>query len=294
MSRFLIPLCFLMCSFQVLAQRVDAKFDRPFVKLGEPVKFTVVAEYPVSWQVVFPDSGYNFGKLICTGFKPIRTVSRDSISVDSAEYTLVTFELDSILSLSLPIYFFPLGDSTVLWTPERKLALQELLPDPAPDTLQFIANVGALPPSLAFNTPYWIAGGVVLLIVLVILLLIFGPRVLRQIQKNRVKKYFILFIEEFERDQSAIRQSLDPDKVEQAYARWKKLLQQISKEPFAALTGSEIGSRMNDSQLNKALQEVDIAIYSRKVPEHILQQLGVLKQTAKAMLDRKLAELDHR
>lgn len=271
---------------------IKSKWSKPMIKLGEPVDLIVWTEYPARWQVVFPDSSHSFGSFICTGYVYSPTYSFDTLSIDTVRYTLVFFELDSTPVTIVPVTYFPPGDSLVLFTDSMRINLWELLPNPAPDTLQFIAITEAMPVYYAFNWIYWIIGSIAGLLIATAALLMVAPRIIRYYRKKKLQKRFLSFIQEFEQFTAQAKSSLKPEPLEKAYLLWKEMIQEITREPLTAQSGSEIARKQGMESLATVLFDLDVAVYSRKVGVSTPEALRLLREKAYDLLQQKLQELE--
>lgn len=273
---------------------LKAQLSKPFAKLGEPFDLIVVARYPVHWQTVFPDSAYSFPGFVCLGKKYANTRSEGEFSVDSVRYRLSTFDLDSQRKIALPVYFYPPGDSLKKVTDSLPFYLQELLPNPAPDTLQFIANGTFLPIQPLFNVYYWAAGGSVSIVLLVTLFLLFGRKVLAYFKKQKLIKQYAEFSRTFYNYQKQAEQTPGPEPIERAFVAWKEWIQTLTEVKITALSGSELAGKKEFADLEGLLKALDRAVYSRKVPEDLPHKLAELLRHAQYSMERKLIELEHR
>jgi hypothetical protein len=292
--RYLLFAAFwLLCSYGSAYPILKSKWSKPLVKLGEPVELLVWTEYPAKWQVLFPDSSYSFGSFLCTQYSYSPTFSFDTVSVDTVRYTLVYFELDSAPATAVAVTYYPPGeDSLVRTTDSMRLQLWELLPNPAPDTLQFLATTDSQPVDYAFNLLYWVLGLLACLLVLTAMGMMLAPRMIRHFRKKRLQKRFLQFVQDFEQLFSLSKATLNPEPLEKAYLLWKDMVQEISREPITALSGSEIAQKKGMENLSGVLFDLDIAVYSRKVAPNTPDALRNLREKAYEMLQQKLQELE--
>jgi hypothetical protein len=78
-------------------------FLKDSVKVGEYIPYSLSITYPAQWQVVFPDSLYDYSPFEFEDKIYFPTQTTDSLSTDSAVYYLSTFELDEIQQLKLGV-----------------------------------------------------------------------------------------------------------------------------------------------------------------------------------------------
>jgi hypothetical protein len=288
---------FLFTTLCVTAQevKVHARFTEDSVRIGAPLHYTLVAEYPSSYQVLFPDSTFNFAPFEFQSKKFIPTKTLNNLSYDSVIYTLVSFEIDSLQLLSLPVFQVQKRDSLVY------------LADG--DTVFFSAQVEAMPDSLAINqlplktnTAYnkvsWILNYPVLLIIAGVLILaaiivwiIFGKRIRKHFALKRLFKKHGAFISEFDHIVENLNQTFHPDVAEKSMTLWKKYMEELSAKPYTKYTSKEI-RELEKGELTLALQAVDRMIYARLQPES-LSAFEQLKAFTINRFNQKLQEVKH-
>lgn len=293
---------FLFILLSVIAQtawaqevNVHARFEGDTVRIGLPIRFTVVAQYPSQYQVLFPDSTFSFAPFEFQSKKFTPTKTRNNLSYDSVVYTLVSFEIDSIQTLSLPVFQIQKRDSLVYFT--------------EPDTVFFSALVGPIPDSLAINqlplktnTAYnkvsWILnypvlliiGGVLLLAGIVVWLL-FGKRIRKHFTLKRLRSKHTSFLSAFDQSVQKLNQKFQPEVAEHSITLWKKYMEDLSSKPYTKFTSKEIRD-LEKGELTQALQAVDRMIYARLQPENF-SAFEQLKGFTINRFNQKLQELKH-
>jgi hypothetical protein len=275
--------------------KVHARFDGDTVRIGLPICYTVVAQYPSYYQVLFPDSTFSFAPFEFQSKRFVPTKTQNNLSYDSVVYTLVSFEIDSLQTLSLPVFQVQKRDSLVYFT--------------EPDTLFFSAMVGPLPDSLAINqlplktnTAYnkvsWILNYPILLIIAGILLVIaiivwivFGKRIRKHYALKRLLKKHTSFISNFDFSVQKLNQNFHPDIAESSMTLWKKYMEELSAKPYTKYTSKEIRD-LEKGELTQALQAVDRMIYARLQPESF-SAFDQLKEFTINRFNQKLQEVKH-
>lgn len=275
--------------------KVHAQFDGDTVRIGLPIRYTVVAQYPSRYQVLFPDSTFNFAPFEFQSKKFAPTRTQNNLSYDSVVYTLVSFEIDSLQTLSLPVFQIQKVDSLVYLTD--------------PDTVFFSALVGPIPDSLAMNqlplktnTAYnkvsWIlnypvlliAGGVLLLTAIVVWI-IFGKKIRRHFAVKRLVRKHTSFLSAFDQSILKLNQNFHPDIAEGSITIWKKYMEELSAKPYTKYTSKEI-REVEKGELTQALQAVDRMIYARLQPESF-SAFDQLKEFTVNRFNQKLHEVKH-
>src|SRR5688500_9661894 len=105
--KFLSVLLMLMSSiWPLLAQDVTVRggFFLDSLKIGDQTGFYLTAKYPSNLNIIFPDSTYNFSPFEYERKRYFPTQTTKGESYDSVVYFLSTFEVDSVQTLSLPVF----------------------------------------------------------------------------------------------------------------------------------------------------------------------------------------------
>ncbi|MGB3619086.1 MAG: hypothetical protein WBA12_13280, partial [Catalinimonas sp.] len=158
-------------------------FRADSVRVGELIDFTLNYRHAVDQPVLFPDSTYDFAPFEYVRRTYFPTRSDTTGSLDSAVYTLRTFELAPRQSLRLPVWELRGGDSLALYTQASTVTLVPVVPPlSAADSVQLEVNTAFAPVEKRFNYPYWLVGGGLLLAVAVAVALFFGTSLRRQYQ----------------------------------------------------------------------------------------------------------------
>ncbi len=269
-SRILILFVCLLVSLLTSGQEVKVRghFSADSIQIGKPVSYYLSARYPEKKTVLFPDSSYSFAPFEFQKKKYVPTVTKDGISYDSVIYTLTTFEIDSLQTLSLPVFVVEEQDCT------------RVVPDT--DTIIFDKTVENLPDStqlakipLKTNTNYWnvswllnypllsIIGGVVILL-LVIGWLVFGRRIRNHFLRKRLEKNHRVFLENFTTWIERTETDGSSKSAETALFIWKKYVEDLLGRPYTKFTTKEISRYESDPHLIESLWAIDRMIYAQQ------------------------------
>ena len=84
--------------------RPVGSFNADTIKIGVPFTYTLVHRHAAKLEVILPGTNYNFSpfELVRKDFYP--TYTQNGISIDSAVYTLRTFDTKAIQSIALPVF----------------------------------------------------------------------------------------------------------------------------------------------------------------------------------------------
>ena len=276
MFRGLIISGLLLISFFSIGQEIkpNASFAIDSIKIGESVPYSVWISYPKDFDVLFPDSLYDFSPFELEHKDYFLTQSDSLTSRDSVVYYLTTFEIDTIQRLQVPVFLVNEFDSTQLDTPIDSIILEHVVTE-MPDSVALIVNTSYTKVPLAFNYPYLIIGISGGIIIIVVVLLVFGNSMKRQIKLFRIRRKHKKFIKRF--DQILSRDSID---TEPTLIIWKKYMESLTKGPYTKLTTKDIGELVDDDALLSALNDIDRVIYAERPSIEIKDDFETLKEFA--------------
>ncbi|MDX2196492.1 MAG: hypothetical protein NW207_08745 [Cytophagales bacterium] len=265
-------------------------FDKDSFPLGMPIQATMVYKHAPSQEILFPDSSYDFAPFEFLGKKYFNTYTKDSVSVDSVQYTLRTFDMESGLRLSLPVAIFEEGDTSQLFSNDAFISYSPLVQHISPkDSLKVNTSFWAL--SYDVNYPYALITILVLGIICIIVFLFFRKKIIAQYQLYMAKRDYERFFNDFNKLESQYIAQKTSQVLEQMLILWKKYLEKLEKAPYSTLTTKEISQIMDYNQLSSSLQNFDRAIYGGIVKEDMSGSIGILRETSLKKFTDKTKEL---
>jgi hypothetical protein len=298
-SRFFTILSLLLISSSLVnAQSVSiqGRFLSDSIKIGEQVPYSLTARYPSSLNLVFPDSTFSFAPFEIQKKKYFPTLSKNNISFDSTVYFLTTFEIDSIQTLSLPVFSIHAKDCTAFYSTTDTIFLKQLI-KAVPD------SIAAQELPLKTNTTYqnvrWLLNYWVIIIVTGVLLL--SSIIVWVIFGKRIKKYFVLrrlqrkhnsFLQQFSKSAERLRSGFTVNHAENVLVVWKGYMEELLAQPFTTATSREILLREKDEALGNALQSVDRMIYKSN-DSYSEEAITSLNQYAQKRFINKVEEIKH-
>ena len=255
---------FLLFSIAVIGQEIKIKggFIEDSFQLGNTVHFWITAEYPKEIELLFADSNYNFSPFEYFDKSFIETRLINDNAFDSAVYGFLSFEIDLIQKLQLPIFVIQPNDSIVLTTPLDSIFFKELVSvQQVSDTSQLIENTKYNPVNELFNYPLlWIILAI-LSITLALIFLIFGRKIKNYFVIRRLKKEYNLFSNLISQCIQATRENVDRNWANKGLTQWKNYLEKLEHKPFSKYTTKEILELDFTSELNEALRNIDKSVY---------------------------------
>lgn len=238
------------------------KFLQDSMAIGEPVEYSLSIRYPAEFQVLMPDSLYDYAPFEYTSKQYFPTKTDSTQSFDSVVYTLTSFEIEKIQKIKLPVFIIQGNDSTAVFAKSDSIYLEEQI-QVVSDSLKMKTDAIITKLDKDFNYPYLIAFLIVLGIVILLVILFFGKRLRKKYQIWRLNKRHKKFRETFNEKLSSVG-DMPVEKIEKLLYTWKKHAEFISKSPYAKLTSKEINQMQQNEELYKNLKLIDRTIYSSK------------------------------
>jgi hypothetical protein len=275
MKLFLIFLFYFVGFELTLAQNPKGIFIEDSIQIGKPVNFALIYSHNQKSDLVFPDSSYNFSpfKLVNISYFPTKTIENNSL--DSVIYSLISFETDSILRLSLPISF--LNSKKKLFSNRDSIKLKSSIYSNNYKTLPLKPSIYFYQVPLDFNFPKLLYYFIIILFISILIFLLFGSTILKQIKTliyYRKNKEFVL---SFKKQSKKINNT---SSINNRLVIWKNHMEWLMKIPFSSMTTKEISQTLKNERLEDALKEFDTAIYGGQISDHIPFASNILLEIA--------------
>lgn len=276
------------------------RFLTDSIDIGRSFQYALTYRHPPTVDLLFPDTASHFTPYRVEKIAVFTTrttgTGANAVSVDSAVYTLLSFETDSVQLLRVPVRLISAVDCTDLFTPTDTVFLRsQLRPGPADlskySSLTLATETTLVPLQQQFNYPVlglFVAG---LALALSLLYGIFGRTVRRRWRLYQFNRRHQQFLREFNQLIQRIDADTAADAVNQAIISWKTYLERIEKRPYASLTTSEIAERVADERVTGALREADRMIYGGAFSAESSQTLRVLSDVATQRYQHQRADL---
>ncbi|MFY0627246.1 MAG: hypothetical protein JXR07_13180 [Reichenbachiella sp.] len=292
-KKFFLALSFWIMSLCLSAQKIESTgtFEKDSVKIGEAVNYTLTVKYPAEWQVIFPDSTFDYLPFEYYS-KTYFPSAQDSVYViDSVVYSLATFEIDQIQKLAVPIFILNKGDSIEVLPETDSVFLLEMI-SKVPDTLAFRSNVKYLPVQYALNYPYISIGLLIFIVVCVLIMVFYGKKIAAKIKLYRMKKDFEKFSLEFEQGINNIRQNeRNQELIEEIIVIWKQYMERIENKPFTKYTSKEILLAGYENSLVDVLKNIDRSIYGNVSDDQMHKNFESLEDMTLQRYQLKIKEV---
>ncbi|MCH8318810.1 MAG: hypothetical protein IIA88_10020 [Bacteroidetes bacterium] len=273
--------------------RPKGKFLKDSIKIGEPVHFSLSYTHPRDMELIFPDSNYNFSPFEFIAKQYVSLTKTDSAaSKDSVVYTLISFEIDKIQYLTLPVFLFQdnRDDTIRIFSNIDSVFLKELI-KVLPDTVVLKENTNFQAVDLWFNYPRLMIGIGIFLVIAIVIWLIFGKQVRRKYRMYKLKKNYRKFVENFNQIRSNILSGDSEKNIEKLIILWKHYLSKLEHQHYSTFTTKELLEIFKDEALNQALMDFDKAIYGDKLPDTIENPLYILQDFVEDRYTRRVQQI---
>ena len=272
---------------------VAGSFLTDSIEIGRPFQYALTFWHAPTVDVLFPDTARQFSPFLVQRVATFTTKTtgsgRQRVSRDSAVYTLVSFSVDSIQLLRVPLQQVNGTDTTTLLTQPDTVFLRTTLA--AAGTLQtdvdaasplglLATETDVLPVQQQFNYPLL---GVSLLLAGILGFLVYGlfrQPILRFLGLYRLNRRHIRFLRDYNRLSRNLDADTATDNANQAVVTWKTYLEQLERRPYVSLTTSEIAERLANDRVADALREADRMIYGSGYSDKSQPALRVLGDVA--------------
>ncbi|AFL86213.1 hypothetical protein Belba_3725 [Belliella baltica DSM 15883] len=291
----LLGFTFLMISAFSFAQelKVEGYFLQDSAKLGEKVPYVLKATYGKGYNIIFPDSTYDFSPFVFHEKQTFISSTKEGLTLDSAVYYVANFSLDPVLKFSLPVYEILKYDSITYYADEADLALK-LMINPLPEQLNFQDNNVYQPIDTDFNYPLLIGILVAVVILAGVLLFFFGKPLQKRWRLWLEKRKYKRFLLRWEKAEASFSNNPDTDNADELLGLWKAYMEHLKSKPFREWTTVEISNFLENKEIIKDFREIEMIIYAGKEGKDIGQACQNLKGICAETYQQKITQKDER
>lgn len=273
---------FWLCTFcwytGAVGQRPQGRFLTDTIQVGKPFDYALSFRHSPEREVFFPDTNTQFRpfQVISQRFFPTQTNAKGSL--DSAVYTLLSFELSPQQVLRIPVWVLQRGDCTAVFSNTDTVFLNSSIAKIRNPTLQTDSEIAPLRSQV--NFPLLLIVTISILLFSAGMYLLFGEVISRQWQ------LFLMFRRnrDFRRGLARLAREAKGAKsienIEKALILWKTYLQRLERKPFVTYTTKEIIDSLPDEALADALRQIDSVVYGGQSDINLKASLEVLGQVA--------------
>lgn len=270
------------------------------IEIGRPFQYSLTYRHPAIKDVLFPDTAQHFSpyqveKVVVF---PTQTTGTGAMAVsrDSAVYTLISFETDTIQRLQVPIRIIGDADCTTFWSRVDSVFLRSKLPLAKSDSVRLptpklatetdLATLQQQFNYLALATGFSLAGFVAFLVYA-----LFGRTISRQWRLYQLNRQHLRFLNEYNRFCRNINSYTASETANQAIVLWKVYLEHLDSLPYTSMTTPELAEQMADDRVTDALREADRMIYGGSFSPQSQPALRLLGEVATQTYRRAQARL---
>ena len=260
--------------------RPRGRFLTDTAEVGRPAQYALSIRHRAELDIYFPDSTFDYSPFEFLSKEVFTTQTDERGSLDSAVYTLVSFEVSSFKGFRLPIFVQqPAADSVRIFTAYDTLFTHLAVPEVTDTTsVRPFLRPFSLPGTI--NYAYFLLIGFLLGFSLWLIYWFLGERIIRQWELLLLYRRHREFLRTFGKLRKPVLDKMTPQDTEKVLVIWKNYLQRIEQKPYATYTTREIIESIPDEALAEALREMDGMIYGQVRSAHITDDLDVLRQVA--------------
>ena len=217
---------------------LTGQFLTDSVDIGRPLQYSLVYRHSAATDVLFPDTARNFTPYRVQKVSVFATQTTGSgaaaVSRDSAVYTLVSFETDSVQVLKVPVRVIHETDCTALWTQTDTVFLRSKLPVAAPadssesmPAPELLTETNLAPLQQQFNYTALVAGFLLASLVGFGLYGLLGRTLSRYWQLFQLRQNHRRFLKEYNQTTQSINSFSASEIARRAVMLWKVYLEQV-------------------------------------------------------------------
>lgn len=260
-------------------QKISVKggFLEDSLQIGENIHYWLSATYPQKLELILPDTNYQFTPFEFSEKSFFKSELNGDDIVDSAVYTLQSYEIDLVQYLSMPVFLISSkGDTTLIESNVDSIYFYELAPIVS-DTTQLKSNMELQDVSKQLNYP--IISIVLILITCISLLvyLIYGKKIKRHFLLKRLQKEYIKFSDQLTENIRHLKSAPTQKLAEQTLSEWKVFLEKLEKKPISKLTTKEILALEYTQELSATLKNIDRCVYGGHVSDSLYKEFQAIE-----------------
>jgi hypothetical protein len=255
---------------------IVGSFNKDSIALGEKVEFGLKVKFDLEDQMLLPDSSSDFGNFKLIGVKTFPSRSTVGRQIDSVSYQLVSFSMDTVLYLKLPVKLFSEGDSSIIYSNDDSVSMVL-----GPLNTRLTQEVDYLPIYFKFNYQLWVLFLMLLALFVWVFKKFYWARIIRLWQRLTLRSRFKLYI----RNHNLLLRQFQGQKtmevLERLLSNWKQMMEELSGKPITTYTAKEINALYNDPRLLVALQNIDVTLYSGVFSDQLVVDLEIVYNKSK-------------
>lgn len=257
-------LIFSLWAFTAAGQKPKAVFFEDSVTIGKEIRMAMSYLHSGKSDIVFPDSSFDFSPFRYVSSELFGTRTVEGKSLDSVIYTLVTYQLDSVLYVQP--YIKNLGTGEMIYADSARVHLKFSITAENIRRPEVKETVNVFHVRKELNLPkisYYVLGFLVLGF---LVSAFFGDWIRKKYHLWKFDRDHQRFLADFR------KMALTPGSIgnnERALKEWKIYLEELEKEPVSTMSTSELGKLYENERLESALKMFDSAIFGGVISEEL-------------------------
>ena len=291
--RIFISFLFII-SFKSIGQeiKVEGNFIEDSIQIGNIVSYNLNVSYPNNIEVLLPDSNYNYSPFEYINKSYSSTINDSIYNYDEVTYKFISFNLDSIQFLKLPVFIINSKDSLIMYSNTDSIFLMEFIKELS-DSLNVKSNTKFSFVGLAIDYTFITKITSFLILFLITFYLLFRKKINKYFKTRITKKEYNIFINKIEKLNDEIQNDFKIEKIELFLLLWKRYNEKVSKYPYSSLTTSEIIHLGIVNDIKENLNSLDNTIYGNKKMIDFKKNFIMLKKHSTKIFNNKLKEINN-
>lgn len=251
------------------------------IEIGRPFFYSLTYLHSPGKEVFFPDTSFNFLPFDFISKKSFTSITdeKGALTLDSAVYQLVSFDVAPFQALRVPVYIYQKKDCTAVYTETDTIFVRSS--NRVAEELNVLKQeTNLIPLSSEFNFSILMGSFALVVGIFGAIYWVFGKDIYKQWQLIKLQRRHLEYIRSFNRLLRSAREKNNIKDAEKAIIVWKNYLERLEKKPFATYTTREIMDNMPDDSLADALKNMDGIIYGQVKSSNMDVFLEVLKTGA--------------
>jgi len=268
-------LIFSLWTFAATAQKPKAVFFEDSVIIGREIRMAMSYLHPGKSDIVFPDSSFDFSPFRYVSSELFETRTSEGQSIDSVIYTLVTYQLDSVLFVQP--YIKDLRSGEMIYADSARVYLKPSITAENIRRPEVKETVNVFHVRKELNLPkisYYVLG---ILLLGFLVFAFFGDWIRKKYHLWKFDRNHQRFLADFR------KLAMAPGSIgnnERALKEWKIYLEELEKEPVSTMSTSELGKLYENERLESALKMFDSAIFGGVISDEMPFAYRILQDFA--------------
>ena len=283
---YLLPAC-------AQSEKPKGKFLTDSIEIGKPFLYSLSFSHSPDSEIFFPDTSFNYSpfEILSRRSFTSATDAKGKVTLDSAIYQFVTFDVSASQALAVPVFIYNRGDCTAVFTNRDSIFLRKRNLDPITLNESLKPEISLAPLRSEFNFSMLLGYFGLAIGLIGAIYWVFGKDIYKQWRLIKLQRRHLEYLRSFNKLLRNAREKNNIKDAENAIIVWKNYLERLERKPFATYTTREIMDNMPDDSLADALKNMDGIIYGQVKSNTMHVFLEVLKTGATKLYRAKRREI---